>query len=275
MVLDYIIWDADPVLFRIGNFTLRWYSLMLVMSFYISYLFVDRIFENEKVSKTTMHSFGIFILAGLLLGGRLAHCLFYEPDYYLAHPLDMIKPWRGTLGEGARFTGIRGMSGHGAVVGIILGLILNALRTRTSIIWIIDRIAIFGPLIGCFVRIGNLFNSEILGAHSTMPWAFVFRRAGNMPRHPSQLYEAFAYLAIFVICYLYYKKNAGREKPGAILGLVLILVYISRFFIEFTKESQTALGATHFLNMGQVLSLPFILTGLILLFRPVRAKIQD
>jgi prolipoprotein diacylglyceryl transferase len=268
MILDYIIWNADPVLFRIGNVVIRWYSVLLVLSFYISYLFVDHIFERENVSKTTMHSFGIFIIAGLLLGGRLVHCLFYEPEYYLKFPLDIIKPWRGELGNGARFVGYRGMSGHGSVIGIILGIVINAVRTKTSIIWMIDRIAIFGPLIGFFVRIGNLFNSEILGTSSGLPWAFVFKRVDGIPRHPVQVYEAIAYLIIFIVSWEYYRRRGINAKSGAILGLVLVLVYSSRFILEFFKADQSRIESSMALNMGQVLSIPFIIIGLILLFRP-------
>lgn len=272
MILDYIIWNADPVLFRIGNVAIRWYSILLVLSFYISYLFVDHIFEREHFSKTTMHTFGIFIIAGLLLGGRLVHCLFYEPEYYLKFPLDIIKPWRGELGNGAKFVGYRGMSGHGSVIGIILGIVINAVRTKTSVIWMIDRIAIFGPLIGFFVRIGNLFNSEILGTPSSLPWAFIFKRVNSTPCHPVQLYEAIIYLIIFIFCWEYYKRKSGIEKPGAILGLVLVLVYTTRFFLEFFKAEQSRIESTMTLNMGQVLSIPFIAVGLILLLRPVRNR---
>ena len=272
MILDYIIWNADPVLFRIGNVVIRWYSVLLVLSFYISYLCVDYIFEREHVSKTTMHTFGIYIIIGLFLGGRLVHCLFYEPEYYLKFPLDMIKPWRGELGNGAKFVGYRGMSGHGSAIGIVLGLVINAIRTKTSIIWIIDRIAIFGPLIGFFVRIGNLFNSEILGTSSTLPWAFIFRRVDGTPRHPVQLYEAIIYLIIFFICWEYYKRKSGTEKPGSILGLVLVLVYVSRFLLEFFKADQSRIESTMNLNMGQVLSIPFIIIGIVLLIRPVRNR---
>lgn len=275
MILDYIIWNTDPVLFRIGNFAVRWYSVLLVLSFYISYLFVDHIFEREHFSKTTMHTFGIFIIAGMLLGGRLVHCLFYEPEYYLKFPLDIIKPWRGELGNGAKFVGYRGMSGHGSVIGIILGIVINAVRTKTSMIWMIDRIAIFGPLIGLFVRVGNLFNSEILGTNSALPWAFIFKRVDNIPRHPVQLYEAFSYLIIFIVCWEYYKRKAGSEKPGAILGLVLVLVYISRFILEFFKEDQSRIESTMNLNMGQILSIPFIIIGILLLLRPVKRKKEN
>jgi phosphatidylglycerol:prolipoprotein diacylglycerol transferase len=268
MIPDFIIWNADPVLFRLGNVVIRWYPVLLILSFYISYLFVDHIFEKEKVSKTTMHSFGIFIIAGLLIGGRLVHCLFYEPEYYLKFPLDIIKPWRGELGNGARFVGYRGMSGHGSVIGIILGIVINAVRTKTSVVWMIDRIAIFGPLIGFFVRIGNFFNSEILGTPSSLPWAVIFKRVDSIPRHPVQIYEALAYLIIFIVSWQYYRRRAGNEKPGAILGLVLTLVYSCRFILEFFKADQSRIESSMILNMGQVLSIPFIIIGLILLFRP-------
>jgi phosphatidylglycerol:prolipoprotein diacylglycerol transferase len=211
MNLAAITWNPDPVALRIGGFALRWYSLLLLASFYISYLFVDRIFEREGVSKSTMHSYGIFIIAGLFIGGRLFHCLFYEPEYYLKYPWDIIRPWRGQLGLNAIFVGYRGMSGHGSVIGIILGIVINSIRTRTSIIWMIDRIALFGPLIGAFVRIGNLINSEILGTHSGAPWAFIFTRVSSVPRHPVQLYEALAYAAIFIVTIS--GRLAGRS-PG-------------------------------------------------------------
>ena len=272
MILNYITWDMDPVMLRIGSFAIRWYSFFLVLSFYISYRIMMHIFERENKSKDTVLSYGLFILAGLFLGGRLMHCLAYEPEYYLQYPWDIIKPWRGKLGENAMFVGYRGMSGHGSAIGITLGIILNAIRTKTSMVWMVDRIAIFGPLIGFFVRFGNLFNSEILGTPSELPWAFLFVRADPIPRHPVQIYEALAYLAIFIASYAYYKKHAGKEKKGAILGLVLVLVYTARFLLEFFKDKQADTEAGLMLNMGHILSIPMILAGLFLLFRPVRKR---
>lgn len=272
MILNYIIWNIDPVMLRIGSFSIRWYSFFLVLSFYISYRFMMHIFDSENKSRETVLSYGLFILAGLFLGGRLMHCLAYEPEYYLQFPWDIIKPWRGKLGENAMFVGYRGMSGHGSAIGITLGIILNAIRTKTSIVWMVDRIAIFGPLIGFFVRIGNLFNSEILGTPSDLPWAFLFVRIDPIPRHPVQLYEALAYLAIFIASYAYYKKHAGSEKKGSILGLVLVLVYSARFLLEFFKDKQSDTEAGLMLNMGHILSIPMIIAGLILLLRPVKKK---
>jgi phosphatidylglycerol:prolipoprotein diacylglycerol transferase len=268
MIPAFIKWNVDPVLLRIGNYEMQWYSVLLLLGFYISYLFLDRMFDKEGVSKSILHSSGVFIVLGLFIGGRLAHCLFYEPEYYLKYPWHMIIPWRGQLGKGAVFVGYRGMSGHGSAVGILLGLIINAIRTKTSIIWIIDRIAIFAPLVGFFVRLGNLINSEILGKVTKVPWGFIFMRADRVPRHPVQLYESLAYLGVFIISYSYYKKRAGREKPGAILGLVFLLFFSIRFLLEFFKAKQSDVETGMLMNMGQVLSIPFIIVGLILFFRP-------
>ena len=231
------------------------------------------IYDRERKSdKEELVSYGLFIITGLFLGGRLMHCLAYEPDYYMKYPWDIIKPWRGVLGQNAVFVGYQGMSGHGSAIGIVLAIALNSLRTGTSMIWMVDRIAIFGPLIGAFVRIGNLFNSEILGKTSELPWAFLFPRAGHVPRHPVQLYEALVYVIIFILSYRFYKKRAGSERPGEILGFVLVLVYFSRFLLEFFKAKQSAVETGMAFNMGHLLSIPFILIGLVLLFRPFRRE---
>jgi len=270
MTLAFVTWNPDPVIFRIGAFSVRWYSLFLLVSFYLSYSFMLHIFEREGKPKDILISYTILILAGLLIGGRLVHCLAYEPEYYLKYPWDIIKPWRGVLGQNARFVGYRGMAGHGSALGIVLAIVIYSIRAKFSIVWMVDRVALFGPLIGFFVRIGNLFNSEILGNISEVPWAFVFVRADRVPRHPVQLYEALAYLVIFFITYRYYLKQAGREKPGSILGLVLVLVYSARFILEFFKDKQSDVEVGMVLNMGHLLSIPFIVVGLFLLFRPVK-----
>ena len=197
MNLAAITWNMNPVMVRIGSMSIQWYSFFLLLSFYISFRFMMYIFEREGRSKDTVLSYGLFILAGLFLGGRLVHCLAYEPGYYLKYPWDIIKPWRGVLGQNARFVGYRGMAGHGSALGIVLAIAINSIRTKTSMVWMVDRIAMFGPLIGFFVRIGNLFNSEILGSPTNVPWAFVFTRVDREPRHPVQLYEAIVYLHPF------------------------------------------------------------------------------
>ncbi|MFZ5938985.1 MAG: prolipoprotein diacylglyceryl transferase [Bacteroidota bacterium] len=268
MVPAYITWTMDPVAFHLGAFAVRWYSLFLVLSLFICYAFLRKIFLREGRPVDAIVSYGLMIIAGLIIGGRLVHCLFYEPAHYLQHPIDIIKPWTGTLGKDAVFIGFQGMSGHGSAIGIVLAILINSRRVKIPAIWMIDRIALFGPLIGFWTRIGNFFNSEILGTPSDLPWAVAFLRKGFIPRHPVQLYEAAAYALIFVIAYRYYLRKAGHEKPGEILGFVLVLVYVARFFIEFFKAPQAAVENDLFLTMGQILSIPFILTGLFLLLRP-------
>jgi len=267
MITGYIKWSMNPVIIELGKYDLRWYSVFFLISCIISFLFLDKIFERENIPKQILYSTAAYVVIGMFVGGRLAHCLFYEPEYYLAHPWHIILPWRGTLGNGAVFVGYRGLSGHGCAIGIVIALIINALRTKTSIFWLLDRIAIFGPLIGFFVRMGNLFNSEIPGKVTEVPWAFIFTSKNNLPRHPIQLYEALTYLVIFFFCYRYYDKRGKDVKPGALLGLVLILMYVSRFFLEFLKAKQTKIEFGMTLNMGHLLSIPFIIVGLFLFFR--------
>ncbi len=275
MSLAVITWNTDPVMVSIGSADIRWYSLFLVLSIIISYLFLKRMFLNEGVSPDLLVSYGIAMILGLVIGGRLVHCLAYEPEYYLQYPWDIIKPWRGKLGVNAHFVGYRGISGHGSALGIVLAIVINAWRTKTSIVWMVDRIAIFGPLIGFFVRTGNFFNSEILGKVSNAPFAVVFTHADGIPRHPVQLYEAITYLVLFFIAFRFYQKHAGREKPGSILGLVLVLVYTARFLLEFFKAKQSDVETDLFLNMGHLLSIPFIIAGIVLFFRPGRRQKED
>jgi prolipoprotein diacylglyceryl transferase len=225
-------------------------------------------FRKEGMPLDVLISYGFFIIGGLIIGGRLVHCLAYEPEYYLKFPWDIIKPWRGELGKNAVFVGYRGMSGHGSAIGIVLGIVLNAWRTRTSFVWMVDRIALFGPLFGFFVRIGNFINAEILGKPTESSIGVILSRADMIPRHPVQLYEALAYAVIFFVTYRYYRLKVGREKPGEFLGLVLILVYTARFGLEFFKAKQSDVEVGMSLNMGHLLSIPFIIAGLILFFRP-------
>lgn len=262
MLINYINWNVDPVIFRVGDFSLRWYSVLMATGFILGYLFIRKIFIREEIPVKTLESFGIYIVLGMFIGGRLVHCLFYEPDYYLKFPLDIIKPWRGELGNGAVYTGFRGMASHGGVAGVIIGIAINARRQKLPVLWVFDRFAIVLAIAGCFIRLGNLFNSEILGTQSSLPWSFIFERVSAVPKHPVQLYEAITYLAIFIITYRYYHIRHDRLRNGEILGLTLILVFLSRFFFEFIKEGQTAADSHSMLKMGQFLSIPFILAGI-------------
>jgi len=268
----YITWTMNPVAFQLGEFAVRWYSLFLTLSIFLCYPFMRFVFKREGKDTDALTSYGLLIVAGIIIGGRLAHCLFYEPEHYLHHPLDIIKLWTGTLGKDAVFIGFQGMSGHGSALGVVIALIYNSIRWKIPVMWMIDRSAILGPMIGAMVRLGNFFNSEILGTPSELPWAVIFLRTGYVPRHPVQLYEALAYLLIFIIGFRFYLIKGKEAKTGEILGLVLVLVYAGRFFLEFFKAKQAALENEMFLNMGQLLSIPFIIAGLILLLRPAGWK---
>lgn len=267
MVLNFLTWSPDPVMFQLGSLSVRWYSVFLAAGFFSGYLVARDMFRREGVDHFVLESYGIWLIIGILVGGRLGHCLFYEFDYYMQHPIEMIKPWEGILGKNAVFTGLSGFSSHGWIIGVILVLWINSRRKKVPVLWALDIFAIGGVLAGAFVRIGNLMNSEIVGSPSDVPWAFVFTNIDHLPRHPAQIYESLAYLLTFFFVFGYFRKKMHTVPSGTYLGWVLIGVFISRFFIEFFKKDQVAAEAGMVLNLGQWLSIPFVLAGLLLIFR--------
>ena len=250
MHLNVIPWDVNPEIFRIGSFAIRWYGLLFASSFLFGYIIMLRIFRNENLSDALLDKLTIYMAVGTIVGARLGHCFFYEPAYYLAHPLEILMTWRG------------GLASHGAAIGILLALWLFDRKEKKDFTWTIDRIAIVVALSGFFIRMGNLMNSEIYGVETTVPWGFVFLRNGeNAPKHPTQIYEALAYLFIFLLLFRLYWRKKGEHIQGTLISLALILIFLARFFIEFLKEDQVAFEAGMKLNMGQLLSIPFILMG--------------
>jgi len=251
MNLLIIPWDVNPEIFRIGSFAIRWYGLLFASSFLFGYFIMEKIFKNENLKAETLDRLTIYMAIGVIVGARLGHCLFYEPQFYLSHPLEILKIWRG------------GLASHGAAVGILLALWLFCRKEKKSYSWVLDRVAIVVALSGLFIRMGNLMNSEIYGVETTVPWGFVFLRNGeNAPKHPTQIYEGLAYLAIFLLLFRLYWSKKGKHVEGTLIGLAMSLIFIARFFIEFLKEDQVAFEAGMGLNMGQLLSIPFILIGL-------------
>jgi phosphatidylglycerol---prolipoprotein diacylglyceryl transferase len=246
----FIVWDASPEIFRIGSFEVRWYGLMFAASFYLGYLIVRNIFRIEGVAENKLDNLATWIIVATILGARLGHTLFYQPDYYLSNPVEILMIWEG------------GLASHGAAVSIILVLWWFARKQQWSFLWLIDRIAIVVPLAGFFIRMGNFFNSEIFGKPTSLPWAFVFARVDNIPRHPTQLYEAFSYLSIFLFLFFYYRKLNRNPSRGFLFGWFLILVFGVRILIEFLKEPQVAFEQSMALNMGQWLSIPLVLAGI-------------
>lgn len=251
MDLQIITWNVKPEIFRIGEFAVRWYGLLFASSFLFGYIIMLRIFKNENLGEAVLDKLTIYMAVGVIVGARLGHCLFYEPEYYLKNPLEILKVWHG------------GLASHGAAIGILTAIWLFTRKEKKDYIWMLDRIAIVVALSGFFIRMGNLMNSEIYGVETTVPWGFVFLRNNEVaPKHPTQIYEALAYLAIFFILYRIYWNKKGEHIEGLLISLICVLIFTARFFIEFLKEDQVGFEATMKLNMGQWLSIPFVLLGI-------------
>lgn len=273
-----ITWDVDPIIFSIGSFGIRYYSLFFVVAFCVSYILFKRFYKDEnlpieQLDKLTFY----YVIPATIIGARLGHCLFYEPAYYLAHPLEIILPF-----SDGKFTGYQGLASHGAAFGILLALFLYARKYKISLMWLLDRIGIAVAVSGFFVRMGNLMNSEIFGRPTGLPWGFRFIRSAEyraqVPNmdigcHPTQLYEGLSYLFIFFLLFFLYSKMRKKLKPGTLFGLFLILLFSARFLIEFVKLPQEAFEQNMTLVMGQWLSLPFIILGAVVLYLSVKGKL--
>lgn len=245
-----IYWDVSPDIFSIGPVTIRWYGLLFAASFIVGYQLMMVIFNKEGRSEKDLNDLVWYMVIGTVAGARLGHCLFYSPEYYLSHPLEILMVWKG------------GLASHGAAIAIPLSLYLY-IRSRKgfTFLWIMDRVVITVALSGFFIRMGNLFNSEIFGKPTDVPWAFVFSIVDGQPRHPTQIYEALAYLMIFILLLVMYLRSEGKIKEGKLFGIFLILVFGFRFFVEFIKENQSQFEEGLILNMGQLLSIPLVLMG--------------
>lgn len=256
-----IPWDVNPEIFRIGPLAVRWYGLLFASSFLFGYLIMLRIFKNENLGEAVLDRLTIYMAVGTIVGARLGHCLFYEPSYYLKKPLEILAVWHG------------GLASHGAAIGILIAIWLFVRKEKKDYIWALDRIAITVALAGFFIRMGNLMNSEIYGVETTVPWGFVFLRNHEVaPKHPTQIYEGLAYLSIFFLLFFLYWRKKGAHLQGMLISLLCILVFTARFFIEFLKEDQVAFEAHMKLNMGQLLSIPFVILGIVGLILSVRAN---
>jgi phosphatidylglycerol:prolipoprotein diacylglycerol transferase len=244
-----LVWNIDPVLLQIGPLQLRWYGLLFAAGILAAYRAGIWSFEQAGGSREEASRLLGDVVVGTVVGARLGHCLLYEPGYYLSHPLEILEVWRG------------GLASHGGVLGIALAVWLFARRTGRNVLWLLDRVAVAAPAAAACIRVGNFFNSEIVGRPSTVPWAVVFARLDPYPRHPAMLYEAAAYLVLFAAMLWLERHTRLRERPGALTGMVLILVFGFRFAIEFLKEPQEAFEASLPLDLGQLLSIPAVLIG--------------
>ncbi len=254
-----MVWDIAPEIFNLGSLQVRWYGLLFALSFLLGFKILQRIFILEARPPADLDRLFLAMILGTTLGARLGHCLFYEPAYYLSHPLEILKIWKG------------GLASHGAAIGILFALYIFARKTSYATwLWTVDRIVIAVALGGGLVRLGNFMNSEIIGKPTSLPWAIIFKRVDMIPRHPTQLYESFCYFLIFVTLYLLYHRKKELTSEGSLTGLFFILVFGVRFFVEFLKEDQVAFERSLPLNMGQLLSIPAIAFGIFLVLRAKR-----
>lgn len=286
MLLNYITWNVDPVLFHLGALQVRWYGLFWALGFLFGYFIMRNIYRREKVSDDWMDKLLIYMLVSTIIGARLGHCLFYEPEYYLSNPLKMFAVWEG------------GLASHGGAIGILLGLWIYVRsynkakkkkdeKRRISYIWLLDRIVVPVCLVGALIRVGNVMNHEIYGTPTSLPWGFVFLRGAEqfcgtvdnyttcnawespcpssewLPCHPTGLYEAlFCLVAMGILLWMYYKRDMGNNRPGLMFGSFLIIIFGSRIGIEFLKNVQVEFERNMVFDMGQWLSVPFVLVGI-------------
>jgi prolipoprotein diacylglyceryl transferase len=261
MILNFIHWNIDPEIVNIFGISIRYYGLLFVSGLLLCLYFLGIIYKRENIPLEHPEKLTIYCMIGIIAGARLGHCLFYEPSYYLSHPLEMILPISFPPGGGVKFTGYQGLASHGGALGVLIALYLYSRKTEHSMIDALDLVALVSGLTG-FIRLGNFINSEIIGMPTTKPWGVIFERVDNIPRHPAQLYEAISYFIIFAIMMILYKTMRDRLKNGFFFGLVLVLIFTARFVIEFVKEDQVGFENGMTFNMGQLLSLPYIAGGI-------------
>lgn len=262
MIFDFVHWNIDPEIVNVFGISIRFYGLLFVGGLILSVYILGWIFKREDIPQEDLEKLTIYGMIGIIAGARLGHCLFYEPSYYLDHPLEMILPVTFLPDGGVKFIGYQGLASHGGALGLIIALILYSRKTKHSILDTTDLIAVVAGLGGGFIRLGNLMNSEIIGMPTMKSWGFIFSRVDNIPRHPAQLYEAIAYFLIFIIMFSLYKTKREKLKNGSLFGLALVLIFTARFFIEFIKERQVGFEANMTLDMGQLLSIPYIIAGI-------------
>jgi phosphatidylglycerol:prolipoprotein diacylglycerol transferase len=261
-----IQWDVNPEIISLGKLGIRYYSLFFIIAFTIGYFLFKYFFKREEVPLKLLDPLLYTLVLCTLVGARLGHCLFYQPRYYLAHPIEILYVWEG------------GLASHGGAIALLLGMWWFAhhygRKHKFSFLWIMDRLGITVALAGFFIRMGNLMNSEIYGNPTDLPWGFVFVRNGEiLPKHPTQLYEGLSYLLLFGVLLFLYRKKLPKLKEGTLFGIFLVVLFAARFFIEYIKEPQVPFEQGMLLNMGQILSIPFVVAGVTLLvYSLVRGK---
>lgn len=266
----FIHWNINPEIVNIFGISVRYYGILFVGGILLAILMLEKMAKLQGFTQKEWDRLTLYGLLGIVLGARLGHCLFYEPGYFLAHPVEIFLPMRQFPDGTYHFTGFQGLASHGGALGLILALALFTYQTKRSLWITLDLVAVVTPLSAFFIRMANLMNSEIIGKPTDVPWAFIFEKVDMLPRHPSQLYEGLSYLVIFALNIFLYKKFKNRVGTGYFFGLTIALIFIARFFIEFLKERQEDFEASMILDMGQWLSIPFVLIGIYLVWRGLK-----
>ena len=271
----FIDWQPEKEIFHIGPITVLWYSTFWILGLALAIVIVARLYKEQKIDDSKFEPLFFYCFFGIIIGARLGHCLFYEPGYFLSsgtHFVEMFIPFKKEYSPalGAEkwvYHGYQGLASHGGTIGLFIALLLYVRKYKVNVLRVLDNIAIATPITACCIRLGNLMNSEIIGSPTDMPWGFIFHTNDGLvngqlgPRHPSQLYEAIAYLVIFIVGFILYRKMRGRVGTGFFFGYCLATIFTFRFFIEFLKEVQVDFEQNMPLDMGQLLSIPFIIVG--------------
>ena len=258
--MEHFVWSVSSIAFSFGSLHIYWYGIFFAAAILAGLEFMKWVFRLEKKDVALLDSMFLYIVVGIVVGARLGHCLFYDPAFYLANPLKILAIWEG------------GLASHGGGLGVIIALYLYVRKYKLDFLWLLDRVAIPTALFGFFVRMGNFMNSEIVGHETQLPWAIIFAKIDMLPRHPTQLYEAIAYIVIFIALAFIYKAKREVLGKGFLFGLFLMLLFSARFAIEFIKEKQESYALEFLLSTGQLLSLPFLLLGVVLIALSLRKK---
>jgi phosphatidylglycerol:prolipoprotein diacylglycerol transferase len=262
----YIHWDINPEIFE-GIVFFRWYGVGWLLGMLLGYKIMLKVYKAEGIPPFELDKLTTYVVLGTILGARFGHIIFYDPIYYWNNPIEIL-PFK--INPTFEFTGLAGLASHGGILGALLALYLYNRKSEKSYLWLLDRMTIAGAAFGGPIRLGNLMNSEIIGTPSNLPWAFIFTRVDQIPRHPAQLYEAIFYLGISIALYFIWKSKKFYERNGFICGLGITLIFAQRFLMEFLKENQVSFEDNLLLNMGQTLSIPLILCGMALMIWSLR-----
>jgi len=262
MTILQITWDVSPVIFTIGSLSIRWYGLFWALSFYLGYEIISRIFKRENVPQDQADKLLIYMAIGSIIGARLGHCFFYDFNYFIQNPIEILKIWQG------------GLASHGGAIGILVVLYFYQKKISSkSFVWLLDKLVIPIALGAFFIRMGNLMNSEIYGHETGLPWGFIFVRAGEtVAKHPTQFYEGIPYLLLFLTLGWLYLKKSKVLPPGFLMGLFAIVMFSVRILVEFVKLDQSPFEANMVLNMGQILSIPLLVAGIIVMIWSLKRK---